>query len=164
MNLFGEYQDLVIAILLIAIVVLLILVLVQHSKVKKLNWRIDQLTMGSDGESLEDMLIRILDHYNEINGQLEKNSDAIKDIYRRLHFMIQKVGVVKYDAFKQMGGSLSSVIVLLDQNNSGIMINTVQSTSGCYSYVKEITKGKSDVAFTEEEEEAMKNAVEIKKQ
>ena len=58
-----------------------------------------------------------------------------------------------------MGGNLSSVIVLLDQDNNGIMLNTVQNVDGCYSYVKAVRNGKSDVAYTEEEQQAVDMAL-----
>ena len=46
--------------------------------------------------------------------------------------------MVKYDAFKEMGGKLSFSLALLDENNDGILLDSVQSSSGCYSYTKEI--------------------------
>ena len=160
MEIFNGYSDLVIIVLGICIVILLVLVLMQRKRIANLDRRIYALSAGSDGESLEDMLLRILDNYDGINRQLEQNTGDIRDIYRRLHFVVQKVGLVKYDAFKQMGGNLSSVIALLDQDNNGIVLNTVQNTDGCYSYVKEVRGGHSDVDFTEEEREAMEMAME----
>ena len=163
MNIFDGYSDLIIIALLICVVTLFILVLLQNSKIKKLDQRIYALSAGSDGDSLEDMLVRILDNYEGINRQLDQNTGDIRDIYRRLHFVVQKVGLVKYDAFKQMGGNLSSVIALLDQDNNGIVLNTVQNIDGCYSYVKEVRGGRSNVDFTDEEKEALEIAMEPKR-
>ena len=163
MSIFYGYSDIVIIVLLICIVILFILVLLQNSRIRKLDRRIYALSVGSDGESLEKTLIKILDNYDGINRQLDQNTGDIRDIYRRLHFVIQKVGLVKYDAFKQMGGNLSSVIALLDQDNNGIVLNTVQNIDGCYSYVKEVRGGHSNVDFTEEEKEAMELAMQPKK-
>ena len=160
MSIFDGYSDLIIIILFLCVIILFIMVLMQNSKIKKLNQRVYSLSAGSDGDSLEDMLIRILDNYEGINRQLDQNTSDIRDIYRRLHFMIQKVGLVKYDAFKQMGGNLSSVIALLDQDNNGIVLNTVQNINGCYSYVKEVRGGRSNVDFTDEEKTAMEIAME----
>lgn len=163
MSIFYGYSDIVIIVLLICIVILFILVLLQNSRIRKLDRRIYALSVGSDGESLEKTLIKILDNYDGINRQLDQNTGDIRDIYRRLHFVIQKVGLVKYDAFKQMGGNLSSVIALLDQDNNGIVLNTVQNIDGCYSYVKEVRGGHSNVDFTEEEKEAMELAMQPRK-
>ena len=73
----------------------------------------------------------------------------------------QKFGMVKYDAFDEMGGKLSFVIALLNEKNSGYILNVVHSRTGCYSYVKEIIDGNSIVALAEEEEEALRKALEL---
>ena len=54
------------------------------------------------------------------------------------------VGIIKYDAFQQMGGKLSFSLALLDENNNGFIINSVHSTEGCYSYTKEIKNGEKN--------------------
>ena len=157
--LFGSTIDIIVLILLAAVIVLAIFLILQGRKMKNLEQRLYDLSAGSDGESLEDMLVRILDNYDGINKQLDQNTGDIRDIYRRLHGVVQKVGLVKYDAFSQMGGNLSSVIALLDQDNNGILLNTVQNVDGCYSYVKGVRGGRSDVAYTDEEQEAIDTAM-----
>ena len=157
--LFGSTIDIIVLILLAAVIVLAIFLILQGRKMKNLEQRLYDLSAGSDGESLEDMLVRILDNYDGINKQLDQNTGDIRDIYRRLHGVVQKVGLVKYDAFSQMGGNLSSVIALLDQDNNGILLNTVQNVDGCYSYVKGVRGGRSDVAYTDEEQEAIDMAM-----
>lgn len=156
---FGSAIDIVVIVLILAVVVLMVFLILQGTKLRKLDDRLYNLSAGSDGESLEEMLVKILDNYEGINKQLENNTGDIRDIYRRLHGVVQKTGLVKYDAFSQMGGNLSSVIVLLDQDNNGIMLNTVQNVDGCYSYVKAVHNGKSDVAFTDEEQQAVDMAL-----
>lgn len=156
---FGSAIDIVVIVLILAVVVLMVFLILQGTKLRKLDDRLYNLSAGSDGESLEEMLVKILDNYEGINKQLESNTGDIRDIYRRLHGVVQKTGLVKYDAFSQMGGNLSSVIVLLDQDNNGIMLNTVQNVDGCYSYVKAVHNGKSDVAFTDEEQQAVDMAL-----
>lgn len=159
-EIFGSAIDIIVIILLAAVIILAVFLILANRKVKELDRRLYDLSAGSEGESLEDMLIRILDNYDGINKQLEQNTGDIRDIYRRLHGVVQKIGLVKYDAFSQMGGNLSSVIALLDQDNNGVLLNTVQNVDGCYSYVKGVRGGRSDVAFTEEEQQAMDIALE----
>ena len=143
--------------------VLLIVVIVQQGRIRRLEERVAALSSGSDGESLENMLINIFESYSGINRQMEENTRGIKEIERRLHSSVQKVGIVKYDAFQQMGGNLSSVIALLDQDNNGFLLNTVQNIDGCYSYVKQVRNGRSDVELTDEEQDAMELALESSK-
>lgn len=65
------------------------------------------------------------------------------------------MGIVKYDAFSQMGGQLSFCIALLDENDNGFIINSVHSTEGCYTYTKEIKNGECKITLGTEEAEAM---------
>ena len=71
----------------------------------------------------------------------------------------QKMGIVKYDAFREMSGKLSYALALLDKNNDGIMINSMYSREGCYSYVKDIINGESSINMSEEEKEALNIAI-----
>ena len=69
------------------------------------------------------------------------------------------MGLVKYEAFNQMGGQLSFSLALLDENNNGFIINSVHSTEGCYSYTKEIKNGSCSISLGKEEEEALSIAM-----
>ena len=146
------------ALLFLLVIVLGALLIVERSARRRLEDRVDRLSAGADGESLEDMLLRIFDDYETLGSTLERNRRDIGDIYERMRTMIQKVGVVKYDAFSQMGGSLSSAIALLDENDDGFIINTVQSVDGCYSYVKTVRGGRPETELGREEEQALEQA------
>jgi hypothetical protein len=69
------------------------------------------------------------------------------------------MGLVKYDAFNQMGGQLSFSLALLDENNNGFIINSVHSSEGCYSYTKEIKLGQCAIDLGAEEAEALSIAM-----
>ena len=71
----------------------------------------------------------------------------------------KKTGIVKYNAFKGMGGNLSFVIALLDDNNSGFILNSVHSREGCYLYMKDVIEGKTEVLLGNEEKEALEQAL-----
>ena len=58
-----------------------------------------------------------------------------------------------------MGGKLSFALAMLDNNNTGWIINAMHSREGCYTYVKEIVKGESYVELAEEEAEALDKAI-----
>ena len=83
------------------------------------------------------------------------------NINDKLVFAIRHVGIVKYDAFNHMGGNLSYAVALLDDHHDGMVMNTVQSVDGCYTYCKIITAGKPDVELGKEEKEALEKALEI---
>ena len=89
----------------------------------------------------------------------EDNTEAIKDIYEKMQLTFQKVGGNKYDAFHEMGGELSFAITMLDENNTGWILNIMHSRQGCYAYVKDIVKGESTIQLAEEERESLEKAI-----
>lgn len=64
----------------------------------------------------------------------------------------QKVGIVKYDAFHEMGGDLSFALTMLDENNTGWILNAMHSREGCYTYIKEVIKGEVILSFLRKKE------------
>ena len=84
-----------------------------------------------------------------------KDRKDINTIFKRMQTMYQKMGLVRYDAFNQMGGQLSYSLVMLDENDNGFIINSVHSTEGCYSYSKEIRNGDNSISLSKEEAEAL---------
>lgn len=64
-----------------------------------------------------------------------------------------------YNAFKGMGGNLSFVIAMLDDNNTGFVLNSVHSREGCYLYLKDVVEGKTEVLLGSEEKEALERAL-----
>lgn len=147
----------VIAILALAIVVLILFVLliVQIIKAGKLKKRLDQFLLGKDGTSLEKDIIKLFEDNQFLRKSTDNNKDDIRTLFKRMESVYQKMGLVRYDAFNQMGGQLSYSLVLLDENDNGFIINSVHSTDGCYSYSKEIRNGENNMSLSTEEAEAL---------
>ena len=150
------YFILAFAILIIILFILLIVFLVKQSKLKK---RYEAFMCGSDAKSMEEEIAGLFQDIDFLKKQSEKDAKEIKHIYKRLETVFQKVGIVKYDAFKQMGGQLSFCIALLDENNNGFVMNSVHSTDGCYSYTKAIREGECEISLGEEEQKALSMAI-----
>ena len=94
-----------------------------------------------------------------ITEKLKEMDDHIDRIDANLLKTYQKIGIVKYDAFKQIGGSLSFVLALLTKSNDGFILNCMHSnTEGCYTYVKEVKQGEAFVTLSDEELQALEEA------
>ncbi len=141
--------------LAIITLIFIIVVFAQMGNIKKLKKRIDKLTAGGDGKSLETNIVSLFEDVKMLKGTAEKNRKDIRQIYKNLEGTFQKMGLVKYDAFNQMGGKLSFSLALLDENDNGFIINSVHSTDGCYSYTKEIKNGESSIDLGKEEAQAL---------
>ena len=144
-----------VAVLAVLILILLILLIVQMTKVKKLRKRLDKFVLGKDGESLEEDIASLYEDNKLLKTNVEKNKKDIRTLYKKLESAYQKSGLIKYDAFSQMGGQLSFSLALLDENNNGFIINSVHSVEGCYSYTKEIKNGECSLELGKEEAEAL---------
>lgn len=141
--------------LAVLVFILIILSIVQIVKVGKLKKRLDQFLLGKEGASLEEDILKIFEDNEFLKNHAEKNREDIKSLFKRLESVYQKMGLVRYDAFNQMGGQLSYSLALLDENNNGFIINSVHSTEGCYSYSKEIRNGDNNISLSAEEAEAL---------
>lgn len=134
---------------------LLILLIVNMAKTKRLRKKYEAFMVGSDAKSLEETLVKRIQQIEELIVSESENRDNIQKIFETLKFTFQKVGMVKYDAFDEMGGKLSFSLALLDQKNDGFIINAMHSREGCYTYIKEIVDGNSIIVLAEEEKNAL---------
>lgn len=141
-------------IVLIAIVVVLIVKSVNLQRRYKLFMR------GSSAESLEEAIAKLFEDNHKIKKVVNANRGDIRQLYRNMTKTIQKVGVVKYDAYQQMGGLLSFSLALLDEYNTGIILNSVHTSDGCYTYTKQIIEGKCEIELGNEERQALEKAME----
>lgn len=141
------------------ILLLLILLIVQLRKSSRLEKRLDKFMLGKDAKSLEKDIIALYEDNKFIKLNMDKNKKDIRTLYKNMESAFQKVGIVKYDAFHQMGGQLSFSLALLDENNNGFVLNSVHSTEGCYTYTKEIKNGECTISLGDEEKKALSMAM-----
>ncbi len=139
--------------------VLLILIIAQMFQINNLKKKYTKFMGGKDVKSLEKQLEKIVEDNKYIIELSDENKKDIRDINKRMEFSFNKVGIVKYDAFQQMGGMLSFSIALLNEINSGFILNSVHSTEGCYTYIKEIKAGICEIDLSNEEKEALSQAM-----
>ncbi len=137
------------------LLILLVVVIVQTVRISKLSKRYKKFMSGKNAKSLEKDIEGIFEDNRFIKASTEKNRKDIQSLYRKFEGAFQKIGIVKYDAFQQMGGQLSFSLALLDENDNGFILNSVHSTDGCYSYTKEIKKGICDISLGDEEKKAL---------
>lgn len=139
-----------------ALILLLLIIAIVHTvRLAKLSKRYKKFMSGKSAKSLEQDIEGIFEDNRFLKASTEKNRKDIQALYRKFEGAFQKVGIVKYDAFNQMGGQLSFSLALLDENDNGFILNSVHSTDGCYSYTKEIKKGICEISLGDEEKKAL---------
>lgn len=149
------YLVIAMGVIILLLLVVLILLIIQIKRVGTLKDRLDKFTMGKDAKSLEEEIAALYEDNHYLKNSVDTNRKDIRALVKQMESVFQKKGLVKYDAFHQMGGHLSFCLALLDENNNGFIMNSVHSTEGCYCYTKEIENGESKLDLGKEEAKAL---------
>lgn len=152
------YLFLVLAAVTLILLVMVIVLIVQFRKLSK---RYQKFMGGKNAKSLEKDIVGLYEDNKLIKASMDKSRKDIENLYRKFEGAFQKIGIVKYDAFNQMGGQLSFSLALLDENDNGFILNSVHSAEGCYSYTKEVKAGLCDIALGDEEKKALDIAMDL---
>lgn len=142
-----------------AVLLLFIILIVMMIRNHILRKRYKQFMSGENGKSLEKAFIDKFNSIETLENDVKVINGNIDSIRSQLRTAYQKIGLVKYDAFKEIGGKLSFVLVLLTEDDNGFIINSMHSTKeGCYTYAKEVVNGEVFVILSEEEQQALEEA------
>ena len=141
------------------LIALIIIYSMLNYKYKRLLRSYSTFMRGKNGKDLEKSIFKKFEQLEEISQQVDQNKAQIQEIFRQMEGHYQKAGIVKYDAFQEMGGTLSFVLTMLDSNNNGWIFNAMHSREGCYTYIKEIIKGESYIELSEEERQCLEKTI-----
>ncbi len=142
---------------LLALLTLLVLYLLVSLSGLKSRYR-QMMTGDQTGKDFEKMM---LEHIAETRAVAEENARLKQDIVRidlLLQRAVTRIGVVRFNAFKDTGSDLSYAVALLDSNNDGVVFSSIFGREDSRSYVKPIEDGKSTYTLTLEEQQALKSA------
>ena len=114
---------------------------------------------GKDGKNLEESILSKFSEIDTLAKLTKQNRQDVKEMCRIVDRNFQKFGIVRYDAFNEMGGKLSFACAILNNTNDGFVLNSIHSKEGCYNYIKEIIKGESFLPLGEEEAKALEMAM-----
>ena len=155
----GIDPGILVIVMLVMMIALFVFTLCVYMKYGRLRASYNSFMKGKDGRTLEDCIFERFEELEDVTQLAIKNRQDIKKINEEMLSNFQKVGILKYNAFQEMGGKLSFALTLLDGNNTGYIINSMHSREGCYNYIKEIVKGESYVELSEEEAESLERAI-----
>ena len=151
-------------ILSIIVIVLLIAFLVVLGKVISLNKKYKRFMkkLGSS-DSLEEDLENYMYRVDRVEKQNADILNQINGLDKDLESCVQKVGIVRYSAFQDTGSDLSFTLALLDEHDNGVVFNGIYSREMSNIYAKPVENGNSKYTLSEEEQEAIKRAIEADK-
>ena len=153
-------SDMFLIIISVVCIVLFIGLIALMIKLSKLNKYyktfINKLGNGNNiEEDLETFMYRV-EKVEKQNGEI---NEFIKTLDNDLRKCIQKIGIVRYNAFKDTGSDLSFALALLDENNNGVVLNGIYSREMSNIYAKPVEKGESKYTLSDEEKEAISKAM-----
>lgn len=146
----------ILCILIIAFIVLLVKLFSINKKYKTF---INKLGNGNNiEEDLENYMYRV----ERVEKQHAEIRGLINTIDTNMTNCIQKIGIVRYNAFKDTGSDLSFALAMLDEKNNGVVLNGIYSREMSNIYAKPVENGKSTYTISEEEQQAIQKAIESK--
>ncbi|MDX1607834.1 MAG: DUF4446 family protein [Candidatus Spechtbacterales bacterium] len=126
--------------------------------IRKTENKIDKALGGADKKSIMKMLAHIVENHEKVEKDLKKLFNEDNKNKKAIEGTMQRMGVVKFNPFKDMGGEHSFSIAFLDGRDNGVVITQMYSTEGSKVYAKQIIEGKSAQQLSKEEQEAIKRA------
>ena len=154
----SAYSSLFVILLTLVCIILLFVTINLSMTVKRLEKKYRSFMRGADGVSLEKELLKRLGSVEKFEKRLDNYKEDLGRYDRLMSKTAHKYGIVKYDAFDDVGGKLSFVLAFLDDEDSGFVLNAVHSKENCFLYIKEILKGESYIMLSNEEIQALRIA------
>ena len=143
----------IVCILLIGFIIMIVKLFSINKKYKAFLKKI------GNGENIEEDLENYMYRVERVEKQNAEMRGLINAIDTNMSNCIQKIGIVRYNAFKDTGSDLSFALAMLDENNNGIVLNGIYSREMSNIYAKPVEKGKSKYIISEEEKEAIQKAI-----
>ena len=134
---------------------------VLYSNIKLKNKYNKFMKKIGNGKNIEEDLENYMYRVERVERQNAEIISYCKNLDEEVAKCIQKVGIVRYSAFKDTGSDLSFAVAMLDENNDGIVFNGIYSREMSNIYAKPVKNGGSEYTLSEEEKEAIRRAIEM---
>jgi len=145
------HNNLIFIILIIFDIALLVWVFILRRKMRI-------FLKGAKVADIEEVVTEQTKIIKEIKGGVKELSNWNKELQKICDISITRVGVVRFNPFKDTGGDQSFVIALLNSNNNGLVLSSLYTREGTRVYTKPIENGNSIYNLSDEEKEAIKKA------
>ena len=147
----------VIAVLMTILFIGMVIILIRTANINK-RYQQFMKKLGN-GRNIEEDLENYMYRVEKVEKQ---NADIVsfcKGLEEDVTTCIQKVGIVRYNAFKDTGSDLSFALAMLDEKNNGVVLNGIYSREMSNIYAKPVENGESKYTISAEEQEAIDKAI-----
>ena len=143
--------------IMLVLFILILIIAIQGLKISKLNKEYNPSGL-SEGDLSTQSIKSIVGNVENLKKSFSVLDNRVGILDKKCNNTFQNIGIVRYNAIKDMGGNMSFVIAAVDGNKNGIIINNIHSRDGNYTYIKEINRGAANVQISNEEKEALNRA------
>ena len=152
--------DTFLIIILLISVLSIILLILNHLKLTKIkNEYSEFMKKLGNGKNIDENLKVYMDRVQKVEDLNKEIIQYCESLDKTVDTCIQKIGIVRYNAFKDVGSNLSFTLALLNNNNNGVVLSGIYSRDNSNIYAKPIKDGKSEYILSDEEKEAIEKAI-----
>ncbi|HLE98385.1 MAG TPA: DUF4446 family protein [Gaiellaceae bacterium] len=117
------------------------------------------VVLGSDRRDLLDFAVSLQGRIDDLYRAVDEVAAGLSRVDRRVDGSLTNTAVVRYDAYEGTGGQQSASLALLDATRTGSVVTAIQGRDYARIYVKDLDRGRSSVALSPEELEAVERAM-----
>jgi len=118
-----------------------------------------RVLLGGGKQDLVDFAVSLQARIDDVLRAVDEVAAGLSRVDRRVDASIQKTSIVRYDAIADAGGHQSASVAMLDSSRTGVVVSAIQGRDYARIYVKELEDGRSPVALSPEEQEAVDRAM-----
>jgi hypothetical protein len=145
--------------LVLCIVILSIFIVVLLKGLNQLEKKYRKFMRGVNNKSLEELVIGYLDKIDKMQIYTEQVKQSNDVMNQKLIKCIQKVDIIRFKAFEDVGSDLSFSVAMLDNNDDGVILTGIYGRNESTTYAKPINKGVSRYDLSHEEKTVLDNAI-----
>lgn len=145
--------------LVLLVIILFIILIYTNSVLSKLDRKYRRFMKGGKDKNIEELLTELLRRVDESDAKAEGIKSMYGTMQDRLDTCVQKVSMMRYKAFDNLGSSQSFSIVMLNANNDGVILTSIYGRDECATYAKSVERGVPKYELSEEEEQVLKDAI-----
>lgn len=157
-NSLNHAPGLAVLILIIGLILLLAFVLVQFFAIKQMKTKWGRLMADASGTNIEELLQRHINDQEVTTAAISDSKERLDTLEKKMKTAKRYIGLIRYDAFEEVGGSQSFALACYDEEGNGVVLTSQVGREGCRVYGKTLVHGKSERPLSSEEEMAIEQA------
>ena len=118
-----------------------------------------RLLLGGGRKDLVDFAVSLQGRIDDLHRAVDEVAGGLARVDRRVDGTVMNSSIVRYDAYEDTGGHQSASLALLDSARSGVVVTAIQGRDYARIYMKELERGRTSVALSPEEQEAVDRAM-----